>query len=129
MLVNEGKIHLMDCVNGLQFPGGFKMGVFDVNYTVIAATTAADVPQAANTNLPTLTGPTGGVLVAGPRGQSTYNPITITNSGGTSLTLYGWFVIDVTWSNFWAAGNFATPIVLAAGASTTLNPYAQDDTL
>lgn len=129
MLVNSGRIALMNLLNNIAVPGGFFLALFSNNYTVIATTTIGDLTPVPFFADQSLTGATGGVIVAGPLGQSTYNPTTHTNGGGSTATIYGWYVYDVNHGTLWAAGNFTSPITVAGGASITLNPFAQDDTL
>lgn len=129
MLLNSGKLALMNVVGVLQAAGVFKLALFGNNYTVIATTTLADLTPVPGFADQTLSGATNAVLVTGPRGQATWFPTNHHNGSGSPQTIYGWYVYDQTTGNLWSAGNFLAPITVATGATLTLNPYAQDDTL
>jgi hypothetical protein len=129
MLTNSGKVELMNTVTGLTPNSAFYIGLFTNNYTVVAGTVKSDLTSAPGFADQQMHNATGAVIVAGPRGQTTWFPTHHVNGSGSPQTIYGWYVYAANSGILWSAGNFLAPIVVANGATLTLNPYAQDDTL
>ena len=105
MIVNDGKLYLLE----LQVPDleTCFFGLFTNNFTITLSTSLSDLTEAAWSGyvqvlIGTLVGPT---LSSDRAVVTPVTPIAFTNTSGSPVNFYGWFMVDAAQTRLIAAVN------------------------
>lgn len=130
MLVNSGKLRLLDAIHGISTPGAFFFGCYLNNLAPVHATVLADLVRNSSVAPVLMTGAAAAAIIAGPLGNTTYDQVVIHNANLTNpVTIYGWYIVDLSLGALWACGKFSAPITIPAGGNQTFNPQSESDTI
>lgn len=101
---------------------GAKVKLFSNNFTVIDATVLGDFTEATYTGYAAQTLAGGAVAGSNTAGRATasWTQQSYTCTGGSSQTIYGYYIVDSTGAILYFAENFATPVVLSNGGAPLL---------
>lgn len=129
VIPNEGKTKWLDAA--VLLSGGsdtvFNVKLYQNNYTPVDGSTAADFTEATFTGYTAvaLTRSTfGAAAITSNVAYSTYpTPPAFNCTGGSSQTIYGWYMVGATSGKVYAAQKFDTARTLSPGASETLDPF------
>lgn len=96
LVVNEGKVDILDLLNGGNFPANVQIGLFKNNLVPDKDTVLADVTAANFSGYSSATPAFDPATLSTDKGVMVQNPATdfMHNGGGTSNTIYGYYVWD-----------------------------------
>jgi hypothetical protein len=133
VMTNDGKKRGLDLFFGraADYTENFTVELYQNNYTPVDGSVTADFTAATFTGYSAVTITNGGFAAAtivSSEGNATYTPApSFTCTGGSSQTVYGWFLRGATSGKTYFAQKFTAARVMVAGAVEALDPFTFKD--
>lgn len=130
MLVDSGRSDLLACITGQLAVDTYQMGLYTNNYALLetdtfAALTECAVAGYARQNLSGWSAPTN---IGGGVWDSIAGNATFLNTGGSAVTIYGFFYFGISRGIFYGGALLAAPLILPAGGNLIFAPSWNDTT-